>query len=250
MNIVINGDSLDYLTKTDNESIDLIITSPPYNIGKVYENTMTISEYKKWISQYIKEFFRVIKNTGSVVFQVGNYIDKGKVYPLDCLLFNSFIDEGFLPRNRIIWTFGHGLHAKKRFSGRHETLLWFTKTDDYTFNLDPVRVPQKYPNKKHYKGEKKGQLSGNPLGKNPGDVWEISNVKNNHPEKTDHPCQFPVELVSRCIKSMTNPGDIVMDPFLGSGTTLESTIKENRNGIGIEIDGEYCKIANERILAL
>lgn len=250
MNKVINSDSLDYLTKTDSGSIDLIITSPPYNIGKVYENTMTISEYKTWISQYIKEFFRVIKSSGSVVFQVGNYVDKGKVYPLDCLLFNSFIEEGFLPRNRIIWTFGHGLHAKKRFSGRHETLLWFTKTDNYTFNLDPVRVPQKYPNKKHYKGDKKGQLSGNPLGKNPGDVWEISNVKNNHPEKTEHPCQFPVELVSRCIRSMTNAGDIVMDPFLGSGTTLESTIKENRNGIGIEIDSEYCKIANERILML
>ena len=139
------------------------------------------------------------------------------------------------------------MHCKNRFSGRHETLLWFTKTDEYKFNLDSVRVPQKYPNKKHYKGEKKGQLSGNPLGKNPGDVWDITNVKHNHPEKTEHPCQFPIELVSRCIKSMTDIGDVVMDPFLGSGTTAVSAIQEERNWIGIEKDERYCEIAERRI---
>lgn len=182
-----------------------------------------------------------------MVFQVGNYVENGAVYPLDCLLFDLFLAEGFIPRNRIVWHFGHGLHAKKRFSGRHETLLWFTKTNDYKFDLDPVRVPQKYPNKKAYKGINKGQLSGNPLGKNPSDIWEISNVKSNHPEKTEHPCQFPEELVSRCIKSMTEPGDIVMDPFLGSGTTAISAIKERRHWIGIEKEERYCGIARERI---
>lgn len=247
---IINNDSLETIKTFGNGTIDLIITSPPYNIGKEYEKKMDIQQYKTWIHQYIKEFYRLIKDTGSVVFQVGNYIEKGSVYPLDCLLFDLFLQEGFIPRNRIIWHFGHGLHCKRRFSGRHETLMWFTKTDNYKFNLDPVRVPQKYPNKKAYKGDKKGQLSGNPLGKNPSDVWEISNVKNNHPEKTDHPCQFPIELVARCIKSMTDKGDTVMDPFLGSGTTLVSAIQEGRNGIGIEKDERYCQIAKDRILSV
>lgn len=250
MSQIINNDSLQTIKTFGNGSIDLIITSPPYNIGKEYEKKMDLEQYKAWIHEYIKEFHRVINDTGSVVFQVGNYVDKGRVYPLDCLLFNLFLDEGFIPRNRIIWHFGHGLHAKNRFSGRHETLMWFTKTDDYKFNLDTVRVPQKYPNKKHYKGDKKGQLSGNPLGKNPSDVWEISNVKNNHPEKTEHPCQFPIELVSRCIKSMTDQGDVVMDPFLGSGTTAVSAIQEGRKWIGIEKDEHYCQIAEDRILAI
>lgn len=247
MNEIINGDSLQEMKEIENGSVDLIITSPPYNIGKEYEKKIDIDEYKAWIHEYVKEFYRLVKDTGSVVFQVGNFVDKGRVYPLDCLLFDLFLQEGFIPRNRIMWHFGHGLHAQKRFSGRHETLLWFTKTDDYKFNLDTVRVPQKYPNKRHYKGPKKGQLSGNPLGKNPGDVWEIANVKHNHPEKTGHPCQFPEELVSRCIKSMTDIGDMVMDPFLGSGTTAVSAIQEGRNWIGIEKDEDYCQIAKNRI---
>jgi adenine-specific DNA-methyltransferase len=250
INRILLGDSLEIIRQFESSSLDLIITSPPYNIGKEYEKVMDIEQYKQWMHEYIREFYRLIKDTGSVVFQVGNYIDKGKVYPLDCILFDLFLHEGFIPRNRIIWHFGHGMHCKNRFSGRHETLLWFTKTDDYKFNLDLVRVPQKYPNKKAYKGNKKGQLSGNPLGKNPSDVWEISNVKNNHPEKTDHPCQFPIELVSRCIKSMTDINDVVMDPFLGSGTTLVSAIQEGRNGIGIEKDERYCQIASERIRAV
>lgn len=250
MNRIIKGDSLEIIRGMENSSLDLIITSPPYNIGKEYERKIDIEQYKGWIHDYVKEFYRLIKDTGSIVFQVGNFVEKGKVYPLDCLLFDLFIKEGFMPRNRIVWHFGHGMHCKNRFSGRHETLMWFTKTDNYKFNLDTVRVPQKYPNKKAYKGEKKGQLSGNPLGKNPSDVWEISNVKNNHPEKTDHPCQFPVELVSRCIKSMTDKGDVVMDPFVGSGTVPVSAIQEERNWIGIEKDERYCQIAEQRILAV
>ena len=116
-------------------------------------------------------------------------------------------------RNRIIWHFGHGLHASKRFSGRYETIIWFTKSDNYYFNIDPTRIPQKYPNKKHFKGKKRGELSCNPLGKNPSDVWDIPNVKSNHIEKTDHPCQFPVALVERFILSTTKERDIVFDPL-------------------------------------
>ena len=163
-------------------------------------------------------------------------------------------------RNRIIWHFGHGLHASNRFSGRYETILWFSKTDEYIFNLDNVRVPAKYPGKLHFKGEKKGLPSGNPLGKNPSDIWEIvakdwetamwniPNVKSNHPEKTKHPCQFPIELVERCILALTNEESWVLDPYAGVGSTVIASIKNNRNVIGIEKEKEYCDIAKQRII--
>jgi len=150
-------------------------------------------------------------------------------------------------RNRIIWHFEHGMHCTKRFSGRYETIVWFTKSDSYVFNLDPVRVPQKYPGKKHFKGPKAGKYSCNPLGKNPGDVWIIPNVKSNHVEKTDHPCQFPVELIERFVLSLTNAGDLVFDPFLGSGTSIIAAIRHNRRGAGSENVKKYVELAFQRI---
>ena len=173
--------------------------------------------------------------------------------------YQIFKKHGLKLRNRIVWHFGHGLHASNRFSGRYETLLWFSKTDDYIFNLDNVRVPSKYPGKRHFKGPKKGLPSGNPLGKNPSDIWEIieqdwdkamwdiPNVKSNHPEKTKHPCQFPIELVERCVLALTDENSWVLDPFAGVGSTVIGAIKNNRNGMGIEKEKEYCKIANKRI---
>ncbi len=162
-------------------------------------------------------------------------------------------------RNRIIWHFGHGLHASKRFSGRYETILWFTKNDKYIFNLDEVRVPSKYPGKRHFKGPNKGLPSGNPKGKNPSDIWDvvqndwyselwdIPNVKSNHPEKTIHQCQFPVELVERCVLALTNEGSWVLDPFAGVGSTLIAAIKNNRNAIVIEKEEKYCNISSQRL---
>lgn len=250
LNRIYNEDCLVGMRKIPDRSVKLVVTSPPYNIGKVYEQRRSLEEYVEWITCVIAESARVVSDTGSVVFQLGNYVNNGRVFPLDCVLFSKFIDVGLIPRNRIVWTFNHGLHCTKRLSGRHETLLWFTKTDAYEFDVDPIRIPQKYPGKRHYKGPKKGMLSGNPLGKNPGDVWEIGNVKNNHPEKTAHPCQFPVELVTRTILALTNPGDTVLDMFMGSGTTAVAASMEGRNFIGFETDLGYVEIANQRIFAL
>lgn len=229
------------------ESIKLIITSPPYNIGKEYEKKIDIEDYVYQQEKIIKECVRILDEEGSICWQVGNYVNKSEIIPIDILLYPVFKNHGLQLRNRIVWHFGHGLHSKKRFSGRYETALWFTKSDRYTFNLDPVRVPQKYPNKKHFKGAKKNTLSCNPLGKNPGDVWDIPNIKNNHVEKTIHPCQFPVGLVERLVLSMTNEGDWVFDPFLGSGTSIVASLKNKRKGIGAETKSEYIKIAEDRI---
>ena len=188
-------DNLKFTKSFPDEFFKLIITSPPYNIGKSYEKKDSLSNYIISQEKIIEECVRLLDDDGSLCWQVGNFVDKGEVIPLDNVLYPIFKKFNLKMRNRIVWHFGHGLHCSKRLSGRYETINWWTKSDNYTFNLDPIRIPSKYPNKKHFKGPKKGQLSGNPLGKNPSDVWEITNVKHNHPEKTEHPCQFPVELV-------------------------------------------------------
>lgn len=241
------GDCMEFLQTIPDESVQLVVTSPPYNIGKEYEKVLDIEVYKAQQRQVIKECARILKPEGSICWEVGNYVNNGAIIPLDILLYDYFVENGLKLRNRIIWHFGHGLHCKNRFSGRYETINWFTKSDDYVFNLDPVRVPQKYPGKRHFKGPNKGKLSGNPKGKNPSDIWNIPNVKANHVEKTDHPCQFPVALIQRLVLSMTYEGDIVFDPFIGVGTTAVAAIINNRRAAGAEIMRPYYALAIERI---
>ena len=258
---VIRADALEACQELPDEFFSLIISSPPYNIGKTYEKKNDFASYLEEQQTVIAELVRVLKSDGSLCWQVGNYVDKGEVYPLDMYFYPVFKSLGLQLRNRIVWHFGHGLHAKKRFSGRYETLLWFTKSDQYIFNLDPVRVPSKYPGKRHYKGAKKGMPSGNPLGKNPSDfwdllqsefddcVWDIPNVKSNHPEKiAEHPCQFPVELVERCVLSMTCEDDWVLDPYGGVGSAAIATLKHNRRAVSIDRDALFCAIARKRIV--
>jgi len=241
------SDNLEFMRTQNDESIHLIVTSPPYNLGKEYERRTSLDVYIEEQSAAIAEAVRLLHPNGSICWQVGNHVDGGEVFPLDIILYQLFKNHGLQLRNRIVWTFGHGLHCQKRFSGRHETILWFTKSDEYVFNLDPVRVPVKYPNKKHFKGPNKGELSSNPLGKNPGDVWEIPNVKSNHVEKTDHPCQFPIGLVERLVLALTNEGDSVLDPYLGSGSSVIAALRHNRKGLGCDIIQEYIDLANERV---
>ena len=168
-----HGDSQAFLKTIPNESVALVVTSPPYNIGKVYERKQDITAYLAEQEMVIRELVRVLTKEGSICWQTGNFVDDGEVFPLDVFYYHLFKKSGLKLRNRIIWHFEHGLHASKRFSGRYETILWFTKTDEYTFNLDPVRIPAKYPGKRHFKGPNRGQPSGNPLGKNPSDIWEF-----------------------------------------------------------------------------
>jgi adenine-specific DNA-methyltransferase len=242
-------DNLAFMRPLRDASMQLIVTSPPYNIGKSYERRSGLESYVSQQAQVISECVRLLSPTGSLCWQVGNHVQNGEIFPLDMVLYPIFREHGLRLRNRVIWHFEHGLHCSKRLSGRYETILWFTKSDQYTFNLDPIRVPSKYPGKKYFKGPKAGQLSGNPLGKNPGDVWIFPNVKNNHVEKTDHPCQFPVELVERLVLSLTQPGDNVFDPYMGVGSSVVAAIKNERIGFGCDVMKEYVDIAWERIHA-
>ena len=253
------GDSLETLKTLETGKYKLILTSPPYNIGKEYETKKSIEVYLEKQSGVIEELMRVLHPEGSICWQVGNYVEHEEVFPLDIFYYSIFKNHGLSLRNRIIWQFGHGLHSSKKFSGRYETILWFTKSNDYTFNLDSVRIPSKYPGKKYYKGPKKGQYSGNPRGKNPSDIWDIvlndweneiwniPNVKANHKEKTEHPCQYPIELVERCILALTNENDWVLDPYAGVGSTILGALKNDRNVVGIEKIDKYKKIGVERI---
>ena len=228
----------------------LIVTSPPYNLGKSYEGKSELDVYLAMQERVIGECVRLLHDQGSICWQVGNYVENGEIVPLDALIYPLFRAQGLKLRNRIIWHFGHGLHCKKRLSGRYETINWWTKGDDYTWHLDPIRVPSKYPNKKHFKGPKAGELSGNPMGKNPSDVWMFPNVKNNHPEKTIHPCQFPVELVERLVLSMTDKEDAVFDPYMGVGSAVIAALKHGRKGYGCDAVSDYVKVAQKRIAAL
>jgi len=253
------GDTLDFLKILPDETAKLIITSPPYNLGKKYESKTQIGDYLDFQNHVIDQLIRVLRHDGSICWQVGNFVENSEVFPLDILYYNHFKKHGLKLRNRIIWRFNHGLHASKRFSGRYETILWFTKSDNYTFNLDSVRIPSKYPGKRHFKGPKRGLPSCNPLGKNPSDVWEfvakewdeelwdIPNVKANHPEKTIHPCQYPIELIERCVLALTNEDDWVLDPYCGVGSALIAALKNNRMAMGIDKETEYIFIAKQRI---
>lgn len=247
-NVVMEAQSnLKFMRGLEDESIHLIVTSPPYNIGKSYEKRSPLDEYIKEQAQVISECVRLLHPSGSICWQVGNHVQAGEIFPLDIVLYDLFKNHGLMLRNRIIWHFGHGLHCTKRLSGRYETIMWFTKSDNYIFNLDKIRIPSKYPQKKHFKGPKAGQFSGNPLGKNPSDVWIFPNVKNNHVEKTIHPCQFPVELVERLVLALTNEGDRVFDPYMGVGTSVIAAIMHNRIGYGCDIMKQFVNIAWDRV---
>jgi adenine-specific DNA-methyltransferase len=244
--VLFSGDCADFLSTLPDGAARLVVTSPPYNLGKRYERRRPLEVYLAEQAAVIAECARILAPDGSICWQVGNHVDAGEVHPLDILLYPFFKRHGLRLRNRIVWHFAHGLHCARRFSGRHETILWFTRAQ-YVFHLDPVRVPQKYPGKRHFKGPNAGRPSCHPLGKNPGDVWVIPNVKHNHVEKTVHPCQFPVELVERLVLALTEPGDLVLDPYVGVGSAAVAAVLHGRRAAGAEIEEGYLGLARERV---
>ncbi|MBH3346071.1 site-specific DNA-methyltransferase [Pseudomonas parafulva] len=247
---IVNGDCLDLLRSLPDESVDLVVSSPPYNIGKEYEARRELEHYLQEQREVLTECHRVLKPSGSIFWQVGSYSNKGTLVPLDIKFFPILEELGMFPRNRIIWVRQHGLHATKKFSGRHESILWFSKSDNFLFDLNAVRVPQKWQNKKSHRGDNKGELSCNPEGKNPGDVWVFQNVKHNHEEQTIHPAQFPEGLIARIVLATTPKGGVVFDPYMGTGTTAVVARDHERHFIGAEIDKGYHKVAMRRLSGL
>lgn len=244
------GDCLTYLRSLPDKCVDLVVSSPPYNLGKEYESKRALQVYLDEQTEVLRECVRVMKDTGSIFWQVGAFSDDGSLIPLDIRFFPILESLNLIPKNRIMWVRQHGLHATRKFSCRHETLLWFVKGEDYTFNLDPIRVPQKYQNKKHFRGEKLGELSCNPDGKNPGDIWIFRNVRHNHEEQTIHPCQFPEDMIARVVLATTNEGGVVLDPYMGTATVAVVARDYKRHFLGAELDPKYHAVALRRLAGL
>lgn len=228
--------------------VNLTITSPPYNIGKEYEKLMDVNEYIIWCETWIKQIYRLTDSYGTFWLNLGYFelANKGLAVPIAYLLWDK---TPFYFLQEVVWNYSAGVACKKRFSPRNEKLLWFVKDPNvYTFNLDDVRDPNvKYPNQK-----KKGKLKCNPLGKNPSDVWQIPKVTSGQnrssSERTPHPAQFPVALVERVIRASSNIDDLILDPFIGSGSTAECALYNDRYVIGFEVEEKYINYAESRIL--
>ena len=258
--MILQGDCRQTLKSVRSESVNLVVSSPFYNLGKVFEQKQPLDKYLEDMIPVLKELYRVLAPNGSLCWETGNFAEDGEVFPLDIFFYPIFKELGLKLRNRIVWHFRSGHHCSARFSGRYETVLWFTKGEGYTFNLDAVRVPSRYPDKRQSKpGNDYGALSGNPLGTNPSDLWEIltqewetglwdiPNVKAHHPEKLGHDCQFPVELAERLVLALSDEGDVVLDPFGGTGSAIIAAVKHGRIGVMCEWIPEYVQIARERL---
>ena len=232
-------------------TIDLVITSPNYNIGKEYEDNLTFQEYLEFSKEWITIIKDLLKPNGTFWFNIGFFKQsKGAQYiPWAYYIYHIINEIGGLHLiQEVIWHYGAGVNCKNKFSPRNEKWLFYVKNlKKYTFNLDEIRVPHKYPHQ-----YKNGNLKVNPLGKNPGDVWAIPKVTSGEnrasPERTSHPAQFPEAIVERLMKVSSNPSDIVLDPFLGSGTTMKVARDLGRSCIGYEKKKEYLEdIVKDRV---
>lgn len=241
------GDCLDLMRRLPADLIPLTVTSPPYNIGKSYESPLPVPAYLDWCARWIAEIHRITSARGALWLNLG-YIplaDKAKAIPLPYLLWDRI---PFFMLQEIVWQYGAGVAAKTSFSPRNEKFLWCVKdAERYRFNLDAVRDPNvRYPNQK-----KNGKLKCNPLGKNPGDVWSFpkvtSGANRSSKERTPHPAQFPTAVIERIVQACSDPGELILDPFLGSGTTVEAALRHGRCAIGFELNADYVRIAEDRI---
>jgi adenine-specific DNA-methyltransferase len=245
---IYNGDCVDLLDGLDDAAIDLTFTSPPYNIGKEYERVLPLDEYVQWCGVWMNKLHRVTAADGAFMLNLG-YVEitgRAKNLPLTYLLWDK---SPFFLLQEIVWNYGAGVAARFSLSPRNEKLLWFVKNREvYTFNLDDIRDPDvAYPNQK-----KKGKLRCNTIGKNPSDVWQIAKVTSGEgrasKERMPHPAQFPRDLVERAVKGFARHGGIVLDPFLGSGSTADTSLRTGRFCIGFELRKDYCDMAALRLL--
>lgn len=226
------GDAVELFKGIEDDSIDVVVADPPYNLGKNYGNNHDLKgfdEYLEFTKLWLSEAKRVLKPSGTIyVFMGVRFIS----YLYDIL----DRDLGMFFNSWIVWHYTQGLGKTKGFSPRHDDILMFTKSKNFIFNLNNVRVPQKY-----YRAR------NNMRGANPGDVWKFSHVHYCNPNRQNHPTQKPEGLIERMVLASSNKNNTVLDPFSGSGTTLRVCQQLNRNAIGFELNPEYIKMTNIRL---
>ncbi len=231
-NRLICGDAIEVMSQFPDACVDLVATDPPYNLGKRYgryADNRPWEEYESFTREWLAQAVRVLKPTGSIyVFMGVRFIAR---------LYAMLEDEFGLNFNGwITWHYTQGMGRTRGFSPRHEDILYFTKGQEFTFNLDDIRIPQKYYRQRN-----------NMAGANPGDVWHFSHVHYSNPERENHPTQKPEALMERIIRASSNPGDVVLDPFVGSGTTCKVAAVLGRQWIGIDVNPEYIEMSRRRI---
>ncbi|GAB4420159.1 MAG: site-specific DNA-methyltransferase [Anaerolineae bacterium] len=231
-NQLICGDAVTEISKLPDACVDLLIADPPYNLGKDYGNNLdrkAWAEYETFTRNWLGQAVRLLKPTGSLyVFMGVRFISR---------LFGLLEEELGLNFNGwITWHYTQGMGRKSGFSPRHEDILYFTRSEQFTFNLDAVRIPQKYYRERN-----------NMAGANPGDVWTFSHVHYCSAERLPHPTQKPEALLERIINASSNPGDLVLDPFVGSGTTCRVAQVLGRAWLGIDLNPEYIIMSQQRL---
>lgn len=244
---IIIGDCRQELKKLPEKSIRLAVTSPPYNLRKEYGqyvDNVHIDEWKLLIKETLTDVHRLLTDDGSFFLNVSPIPDKKtkEIIPLDSICWQLATETGFFLRNKIVWHFNNMQNPTQRLAGRWEAVLWLVKDlKNYVFNLDKVKIPCITKNDKRFDAAQ---------GRNPTDVWFFNRVNNMTKKKlnlTSHPCIYPSELIERIIEMSSNKGDTILDPFVGSGTTLVVAKKLGRNSIGIEINKEYEKLIKQRL---
>ncbi|WP_315339506.1 site-specific DNA-methyltransferase [Hoylesella oralis] len=245
------------MKKMREKSVNTIVTSPPYNLNKKYgkyNDNRSFAEWENLIGRVAEAAKRVLTDDGSFLLNVSPVPDKKtkEIIPLDAVAYFIFKRHGYALRNSIVWHFNNMQNCVNRLSGRWEAILWFVKDiDNYQFNLDDIRIPYITKNDKRLEGG---------AGRNPTDTWNfdvegsdfwyfdrVNNMTKNKLGLTEHPCIFPTPMIERIIKMTTHRGDVVLDPFLGSGTTLVAAQKLGRVGLGIELDKKFVPIIKKRV---
>lgn len=252
------GDCVEVMESMPEKSVNTIVTSPPYNLNKCYgeyNDNCSFSEWEELIDSVAKAAHRILTDDGSFLLNVSPVPDKKtkEIIPLDAIAYFVFKKHGYYLRNSIVWHFNNMQNCTNRLSGRWEAILWFVKDiNNYQFNLDDIRIPYITKNDKRLVGG---------VGRNPTDTWNfdlpesdfwyfdrVNNMTKNKLGISEHPCVFPTTMIERIIKMTTKEGEVVLDPFLGSGTTLVAANNLKRVGLGIELDDKFSPIIEKRVV--
>lgn len=237
INEIVNQNCIDYMILLPNNSVDLIIADVPYNIGKNYGNNSDRTEHFEYIENlksWINEFYRILKPEGSLFIYTGK-----QYYPY----YYIEIEKLFTIQNQIIWTYdSSGVQAKTKYGSLYEPIIWATKHKKrYTFNKEFAMVEAKTGSKRGLIDYRKNPPQPYNTTKVDGDVWNYTRVRYKMSEYTKHPTQKPLSICDRIIKVHSNPNDLVYIPFAGSGSEIESCIRNNRNYIATELNNSYIE---------